>query len=75
MEEALDKFECQIILDDGAQKILNCDLSCIQFTMGYFESKSSKHVADFGLSKWFCTNANDFVKNPPSLRKMIKIFR
>ena len=32
MEEALDKFECQIIRDDGAQKILNCDLSCTLFT-------------------------------------------
>ena len=32
MEEALDKFECQIIRDDGAQKTLNCDLSCTLFT-------------------------------------------
>ena len=31
-EEALHKFECQIIRDDGAQKILNCDLSCTLFT-------------------------------------------
>ena len=58
MEEALDKFECQIIRDDGAQKILNCDLSCTLFTQCALLNPIGGFFSDFRLSNCWVGDYN-----------------